>query len=77
MEKDGWKELVLEAVKDPERLDLLTQLLEESDEAKQVLRNKGYGHTGLSLLKTVEEEVPYSLPTGILHEQLNNSTNEK
>lgn len=50
--------MIKEIVNDDERLDLLAQLLEEAEEAKQVLRDKGYGWTGLSLLATVKEEVP-------------------
>ena len=43
---------------DIEGVKMLAQLIAESEEAKQTLRDKGYGWIGLSLLKTVEEEVP-------------------
>jgi len=44
--------------KKEEHIDLLIQMLRESEQAKQALRDKGYGWTGLSLLRTVIEEVP-------------------
>jgi hypothetical protein len=63
MTKDGWKGLVIKAVREAdagnvEILDLLAQNLYEADWAKQVLRIKGYGWTGLSLLLTISTEVP-------------------
>jgi len=58
MKAEEWRKMIKEIVNDDERLDLLAQLLEEAEEAKQVLRDKGYGWTGLSLLATVKEEVP-------------------
>ena len=63
MKAEHWKKHIIDIVNfdDMESLELLTKLLEEADEAKQELRNKGYGWTGLSLLKTVIEEVPNSI----------------
>jgi len=51
---------VLEAVRrheegDSRLLDGLSRLLEEQDAAKQVLRRKGYGWTGLGIEATAEE----------------------
>ena len=54
MTKKGWKEIVQWAIEDDSRLDLLALVLEEQDRAKQVLRDKGYGCLGVSLLKTAE-----------------------
>ena len=48
------------ALKKPEQIDTLIQMIRESEEAKRVLRDKGYGWTGLSLLGTVMEEVPHN-----------------
>ena len=59
MKAKYWKSYIIEIVQDGKaaQIDLLSKLLEEADEAKQELRNKGYGWTGLSLLKTIQEEV--------------------
>ena len=40
---------------DPSGIELLARIAYEADEAKQQLRAAGFGWTGLSLLKTVEE----------------------
>lgn len=55
-----WNKYILELIedKDPEKINLLSKMLSDADQAKQELRNKGYGWTGLSLLDTVREEVP-------------------
>jgi len=60
MKTEEWKTYIKNIVneKDEDALMLLATFIEESEKAKQVLRNKGYGWTGLSLLKTVIEEVP-------------------
>lgn len=55
MKKEGWEKTVRQAVTDEKQMGLLAQLLEETDMAKQVLRDKGYGWTGLSLLETVKQ----------------------
>jgi hypothetical protein len=60
--KQNWESLIIRAVHnadrgDSESLELLALHLEEVDEAKQVLRDKGYGWTGLSILETVQSEV--------------------
>ena len=44
----------MEAKDNEDILNKLSLLLEEADQAKQELRNKGYGWTGLSLLETVK-----------------------
>jgi hypothetical protein len=54
MTAEGWRELVLDAAGDPTSLDLLARLLEEQDRAKQILRDKGYGCTGMGWLQTVD-----------------------
>ena len=56
----GWEKLLIDFIdkKDKETFELLNIILFEQDEAKQELRNKGYGYTGLSLLETVKQEVP-------------------
>ena len=56
----GWRETVISAIArdaagDPTLLDLTAAVLHEQDEAKQALRDKGYGCTGTGLLKTVGE----------------------
>ena len=65
MRIESWKEIIFEGVDKANhgnhaQVDLIAQLLAESEQAKQVLREKGYGWTGLSLLKTVTELVPYN-----------------
>lgn len=63
------REFIIQAVKTElnlgfsDDLDLIIDVLEKQKETKQVLRDKGYGWTGLSLLKTVQEEV------GVAHTQ--------
>ena len=57
MMAQGWRELILDAVAkaqagDESQLDLLARHLEMCDEAKQELRNRGYGWTGLDILET-------------------------
>ena len=64
MDKIGWRFLVLDAAMDainndnPEKLDLLAEYLAECDKAKQALRDKGYGWTGLGILETIQTQVP-------------------
>lgn len=60
MNKEGWIEVVKNAMRDADNgdlsgLDLLGEYLEECDLAKQELRNLGYGWTGLGILKTVKQ----------------------
>ncbi len=54
MTLEGWRLLVANTASDPELAELTARVLNEQDEAKQRLRDKGYGWTGLSILKTVE-----------------------
>jgi hypothetical protein len=60
MKAKYWEERIKEIVNnnDEESIKLLAKLIEEAEQAKQELRNKGYGWIGLSLLKTIIEEVP-------------------
>lgn len=63
MNAEGWQLLVMQAVEhymagDTHRLQLLARHLEMCDQVKQVLRDRGYGWTGLDILETVEM-VPY------------------
>lgn len=64
MTREGWRILILRDIYrfvvlgKTDILDLLSTYLEEIDRAKQTLRNKGYGCTGMSLLETVQKEVP-------------------
>lgn len=47
MTKEGWRQFVLGALDDPEKMDLLVELLAEQDQAQALLRAKGYGWTGM------------------------------
>jgi hypothetical protein len=60
MKAEFWENRIKEIVtnNDNESIKLVAKLIEEAEQAKQELRNKGYGWTGLSLLNTVLEEVP-------------------
>lgn len=65
MRAEGWKTLILDAVHEAdngesEELYLLAKYLEMCDEAKQELRNKGYGWIGLDILETVKQEVQHA-----------------
>lgn len=44
---------------DTSALDGFAQALAEEDEAKQLLRDTGFGCTGMSLLRTVQEAVAW------------------
>jgi hypothetical protein len=55
MTKEGWRELVVMAALDPERLELLAQLLAEQDAAKNRLRELGFGCVGMPWSDVVEE----------------------
>jgi hypothetical protein len=60
MTQQGWKEAVLKAADDHERgddvmLELLSKLLEEVDDAKEQLRRKGYGCTGMPWRNMINE----------------------
>lgn len=47
---------------DNTQLEMLSRLLEKHDKAKQLLRDKGYGYTGLDILGLIEL-VPDQNPT--------------
>lgn len=60
MTVQGYREGIIKAVEehyagDSTYLNMIAEVLEEQDEAKQALRDKGYGHTGLSLLRTIQQ----------------------
>jgi len=58
MKAKDWEKQIKANINDNEWLALLGKMLEETEQAKQELKNKGYGWLGLSLLQTVIEEVP-------------------
>lgn len=62
MKAEAWKKLIIEATEqhyssDDSQLDLIVKMLLESEQAKQNLRNSGFGVTGVGLLRTVEEAI--------------------
>ena len=56
MTVEQWETMLIDAVhvNDTVQINLIAQNLKEAEEAKQVLRDKNYGWTGLSLLETVK-----------------------
>lgn len=54
MTKEGWRMLILDCYNDKKRLNLLSELLEQVDLSKQILIDKGYSCTGMSLLEVVK-----------------------
>ena len=56
MKIQAWENMVIDAVStnDTVQINLIAQNLKEAAEAKQVLRDNGYGWTGLSLLETAK-----------------------
>jgi hypothetical protein len=63
MDAKHWKAFIRSAVESAEagkheQLNLLARALEESERAKQMLRDKGYGWSGLGIYETVRDEVP-------------------
>ena len=59
MTRDSWLVIVKKARKDNKQLNLLLDYLVEAGEAKQLLRDNGYGCTGMNLLETVKEVIRY------------------
>ena len=61
MNKEGWRQLILDAAYDSDCLDpndkvyKLALYLEQVDEARQVLRDKGYGVSGTPILEQVAD----------------------
>ena len=61
MDANGWRAAIAHAVTEAINhgatipINGIAQQLAEEDEAKQLLRNAGYGATGVSLLETVKE----------------------
>lgn len=66
MTAQGWRESLLHAFHrythydDDGPLMGFAQCLAEEDEAKQLLRDAGFGCTGMSLLRTVKEAVEWA-----------------
>ena len=82
MNEDGWKGIVVNAVREADNgnveiLKCLVQCLVEADWAKQVLRIKGYGWTGLSLLETIQTEVPSCFENEQECQEFANKINER
>jgi hypothetical protein len=75
MTLQGWRELVSRIPDDPVQAELVAQLLYEQDSAKNDLRKKGYGCTGMPWRETVAE-VPHAdcVTSGILKAIDNNAT---
>lgn len=64
MTADHWLSALLFAVSEAEHGDStvlygFAQMMEEADAAKQLLRDAGFGCTGVSLLRTAEEAVAW------------------
>ena len=57
MNLEGWRELVARAREEgsDETFDYIARALHELDEAKNLLRQKGYGCTGMGILETAKE----------------------
>ena len=60
MTKQGWRTRIVEAVAElmlgeETRIDLMAAYLEEVDNARQALRDKGYGCIGMPIERQVEE----------------------
>lgn len=60
MDKQRWKELIISAVcsannGDESSLLLLSEMCEEGDQVKQLLREKGFGCTGMGILETAKQ----------------------
>lgn len=67
MTVEGWREIIIDAVRkadagDAESLDLLAKTLEELDQAKQRLHDAGYGCTGMGILQVAYEIVQAKQP---------------
>ena len=56
MTPDGWRSLIVKAVQDNgEQLDRLALLMSRNDQGLQILRDLGYGVTGMDLLSIAED----------------------
>lgn len=67
MKADDWQAFIMRAVGEsangnPISLQLIAQNLEVCDDAKQVLRDRGYGWTGVDLLETAKMVPPCTEP---------------
>ena len=55
MTPDGWRSLIVKAVQDNgEQLDRLALLMSRNDRGLQILRDLGYGVTGMDILSIAE-----------------------
>ena len=59
MTKTGYEEIVRQCTTDEIMFDLVVMSLIEAQEAKELLREKGYGVTGVGILETARE-VPHA-----------------
>lgn len=69
-----WQEFILRTVEEyaagnPDNLKTIAHYLEMCDNAKQVLRDRGYGWTGVDIMETVKM-VPDCASTGTEEAQL-------
>lgn len=55
MTLDGWRDLVIEAVRRQESVDLLSRLLAEQDRAKSRLSALGFGCIGMPWAEVIDE----------------------
>jgi hypothetical protein len=55
MTEQGWRECVRKTASDPVLADLMAKLLYEQDQAKQALRELGYGCSGMPWLDVIAE----------------------
>lgn len=62
MTLNGWRETVAKCAVDPEMAELAALTLKESQDAKQLLRDAGFGVTGTSILETVKEALEQVTP---------------
>lgn len=65
MNVDNWAKIVAKETKSEEGVLLIALALWEADEAKHLLRRRGYGVTGTSILETVKqviEDIPATVP---------------
>lgn len=59
-ERKIYKQMIKDAIKqeDQKQIERLAETMHQADRAKQILRDKGYGWTGLDLLQTVKKVLP-------------------
>jgi len=57
MNLENWRDLVGKSLTDKSQMDLIAKSLFDYDRAKQILRDKGYGVTGMPLSETAAEVI--------------------